>query len=235
MDRLAVIREQEKRYHDYCYENYTLFAEGSWLNKPVITVLDLLPLIKDKKNIQVLDLGCGVGRNSIPIAEAIKGNNGKVVCVDLLDSALEKLKQYREEYQVREIIHLIKADIGSFEIQRDTYDFILAVSALEHVESVEVLEMVIKQMADGTKSGGVNCLVVNTDVEEINSETNGKADAQMEVNLSTNEMLELLSKNYYRWELLKSEVKPLQYLIHRGKHNILLKTNAITYVVQKKK
>ena len=93
MNRIELIRNEEKKYHDACYENYKLFVEGSWLHKPVKTVLDVLPQFKKNENMKVLDLGCGVGRNSIPIAEAIKHRNGKVICIDLLDSALTKLKE----------------------------------------------------------------------------------------------------------------------------------------------
>lgn len=81
MSRIEFIRNEEKKYHDYCYDKYKLFEEGSWLHKPVKTVTDLLHLFDGKENVKVLDLGCGVGRNSIPKAEVIKSKNGKVVCV----------------------------------------------------------------------------------------------------------------------------------------------------------
>jgi len=83
MDWISQIRTEEKKYHDYCYDNYTLFEAGSWLHKPVKTVIDLLPMLEGKEEVKVLDLGCGVGRNSIPIAEKMKKSGGKVVCVDL--------------------------------------------------------------------------------------------------------------------------------------------------------
>ncbi len=233
MNRIEFIRNEEKKYHDYCYENYKLFEEGSWLYKPVKTVMDLLPLFDNKDNLKVLDLGCGVGRNSIPIAEAIKDRNGKVVCVDLLDSALNKLKEYSKEYHVEEVIRVEKADIGNYEIKPNEYDFIVAVSTLEHVKSEAIFEEVVRQMADGTKDNGVNCLIVNSELEEIDLETNAKLDALMELNLSTEDMINKLSSIYSGWKLLKTIVKPLEYNITRNDKPVLLKTNAITYVVRK--
>lgn len=91
MDRLTRIRSEEKKYHDYCYDTYDLFEPDSWLHKPVTTVINLINQYKDHEYISILDLGAGVGRNSIPIAESFKSGNGKVVCVDLLESAIEKL------------------------------------------------------------------------------------------------------------------------------------------------
>lgn len=228
-----MIRNEEKTYHDYCYENYRLFEEGSWLYKPVKTVIDLLPLFENNMNLTVLDLGCGVGRNSIPIAKAIQNKNGKVVCVDLLDSALNKLKQYSKEYRVEDLIETEKADIGNYEIRPNEFDLIVAVSSLEHVESEDTFDKVISEMTSGTKNNGINCIIVNTEVEEIDLETHIKLDAQMEINLSTEDIMNKLSNIYVGWEVLNKIVKPLEYNITRGEKHILLKTNAITYVVRK--
>ncbi|MGN7941636.1 class I SAM-dependent methyltransferase [Virgibacillus sp. 6R] len=233
MNRIELIRNEEKKYHDACYENYKLFQEGSWLHKPVKTVLDVLPQFDYNENMKVLDLGCGVGRNSIPIAEAIKHRNGKVICIDLLDSALTKLKEYSVKYNVDDVIDMEKADIGSYEIKQDEYDIIVAVSTLEHVGSEEIFENVIKQMAAGTKHNGVNCLIVNSEVEEIDLETNERLDALMEVNLLTDIMMSKLTSVYKGWKEVKRVIKPLEFTITRNEKPILLKTNAITYVVRK--
>lgn len=40
--RITKIRDEERKYHEACYENYKLFEEGSWLSKPVKTVMDQL-------------------------------------------------------------------------------------------------------------------------------------------------------------------------------------------------
>ncbi|PFW91271.1 SAM-dependent methyltransferase [Bacillus pseudomycoides] len=233
MNRIEFIRKEEKKYHDYCYDNYKLFEEGSWLHKPVKTVIDLIPLFKGKNDLSVLDLGSGVGRNSIPLAQAIKESGGKVVCVDLLDSALQKLNEYSEEYEVKEIIQTEKADIGNYDIKPNNFDFIVAVSSLEHVQSEEQFEKVIQRMADGTKYNGINCIIVNSEVEEINMNTNEKLNALMEINIPTEEMMNKLRKIYNGWEVLNIIIKPLEYKIIRNENPVLLKTNAITYVVRK--
>ena len=104
MNRIQYIRQEEKKYHDLCYEQYKLFEIGSWLYKPVKTVMDLMDHFEGQNNLQVLDLGSGIGRNSIPIAQIIKNYNGTVTCVDLLDSALTKLQTYSKEHDVFEVI-----------------------------------------------------------------------------------------------------------------------------------
>lgn len=233
MNRIEFIRKEEKKYHDYCYDNYKLFEEGSWLHKPVKTVIDLISLFDGKDDLSVLDLGSGVGRNSIPLAQAIKENGGTVVCVDLLDSALQKLNQYSEEYEVQEVIQTEKADIGNYDIKPNNFDFIVAVSSLEHVQSEEVFGKVVQRMADGTKYNGINYIIVNSEVEEIDMDTNKKLDALMEINIPTEEMMNKLRQIYDGWELLNIIVKPLEYKIFRNEKSVLLKTNAITYAVRK--
>ncbi|MGY3717371.1 class I SAM-dependent methyltransferase [Sutcliffiella cohnii] len=233
MSRLDLIRKEEKEYHDFCYNNYKLFEEGSWLHRPVKTVMDLLPLFNTKENMRVLDLGSGVGRNSIPIAQEIKNKNGKVVCVDLLDSALEKLMQYSRKYKVDEVMETIKADIGQYEIKKNEYDFIVAVSTLEHVESEDVFDKVIRQMTLGTKKGGINCIIVNSEIEEIDIELNENLDVMMEINLKTEDMLKKLNEIYEGWGVLNQLVKRLEYRIVRNEKEVLLKTNAITYVARR--
>ena len=233
MSRVEFIRKKEKKYHDFCYENYKLFEEGSWLYKPVKTVIDLLPMLEGKTNPKVLDLGSGVGRNSIPIAQEIKNKNGTVVCVDLLDSALDKLKLYSEEYEVEEVIETIKADIGHYEIAKNKYDLIVAISTLEHVESEDIFKNVIQKMVSGTKSEGINCIIVNSEVEEIDIETGKNLDAMMEVNIKTEDMLNKLWAIYDGWEIVNQLVKPLEYKIVRDEREVLLKTNAITFTVRK--
>ena len=55
----------------------------------------------------------------------------------------------------------------------------------------------------------------------------------IEINLPTEEMILTLKDVYTEWQEVKIEIKNLAYdIVRNGKH-IKLKTNAITYVVQK--
>ncbi|KAB2441426.1 class I SAM-dependent methyltransferase [Bacillus luti] len=233
MNRIEYIRQEEKKYHDLCYEQYKLFETGSWLNKPVKTVMDLMNYFEGQKNLQILDLGAGVGRNSIPIAQKIKNASGTVTCVDLLDSALTKLHIYSTEHDVFDVIKTEQAAIENYYIPSNTYDYIVAVSSLEHVKSEEDLTNVLHSMKKGTKTDGINCLIINSNIQEIDLHTNEELDALIEINLSTDDMIHLLKSIYKEWQEIKIEIKALAYDIVRNERHIQLKTNAITFVVQK--
>lgn len=233
MNRIDYIRQEEKKYHDLCYEQYKLFEIGSWLYKPVKTVMDLMDHFEGQNNLQVLDLGSGVGRNSIPIAQKLRNTSGTVTCVDLLNSALTKLQTYSKEHDVFEVIKTEQAAIENYHIDSNAYDYIVAVSSLEHVKSEENFKNVLHSMKKGTKNSGINCLIINSNIQEIDLKTNEELEALIEINLPTEEIIRLLKSIYKGWKEVKVEIKELAYNIVRDERHIQLKTNAITFVVQK--
>ncbi|MEB9613277.1 class I SAM-dependent methyltransferase [Bacillus cereus] len=233
MNRIDYIRQEEKKYHDLCYEQYKLFEIGSWLYKPVKIVMDLMDHFEGQNNLQVLDFGSGVGRNSIPIAQKLRNTSGTVTCVDLLNSALTKLQTYSKEHDVFEVIKTEQATIENYHIDSNAYDYIVAVSSLEHVKSEEDFKNVLHSMKKGTKNGGINCLIINSNIQEIDLKTNEELEALIEINLPTEEIIRLLKSIYKGWKEVKVELKELAYNIVRNERHIQLKTNAITFVVQK--
>jgi 2-polyprenyl-3-methyl-5-hydroxy-6-metoxy-1,4-benzoquinol methylase len=208
LDRVAYIRSEEKKYHDFDYDNYNLFEPGSWLHRPVKIVIDLRDEYKDQEYLSVLDLGSGIGRNSVPIAESLKTRNGKVVCVDLLESAIDKLTSYSRKFGVEQYIVTRLSDIEHFRIEQDEYDIIISVP-LEHVSSESALEIKLKEMTLGTKTNGSNCIIIGSNIREVNLENGQELDPMFEVNISTERMMELLDHQYAGWEIKKRFVKQL--------------------------
>lgn len=87
-------------------------------------------------------------------------------------------------------------------------------------------------MKKGTKNGGINCLIINSNIQEIDLKTNEELEALIEINLPTEEMIRLLKSIYKGWKEIKVEIKELAFDIVRNERQIQLKTNAITFVVQ---
>lgn len=231
--RLEQIRESERKSHIEMYSNEELYHSESWLKKPIKTVRDLIPMFSSYPSLKVLDLGCGVGRNCLAVANEYKKVDCSIDCVDILEIAIEKLAVYAEEYGVSECINGIVKPIEDFTISKDSYDFVIVVSALEHIDSVSSFVNKLNEIKDGVRNGGVVCLVINSEVSEYNKATGEEIPAQFEVNLPTDEMQNTLSQIFNGWNVLKSTVQSQQYDIPR--ENIIsdLRTNVVTFVAQK--
>ncbi len=230
---LESIRKAEEASHIEIYSTAKLFERGSWLQKPVKTVIDLLPLFNGYQKINVLDLGCGVGRNCIPIAEHFKNIDCLIDCVDILELAIEQLNNYSSEFGVSKAINGIVSSIENFQIKENTYDLIFAVSALEHIASVELFEEKLLEIANGLKPNGVVCLIVNSEVVEINKDTGVELIPQFEVNLKTDDLMEMLKRFFSGYKALKSTIVEQHYDIPRIECISSLSTNVVTYAVQK--
>lgn len=227
------IRAAEKASHIEIYSSAKLFESGSWLAKPVKTVMDILPLFENYQSLDVLDLGCGVGRNCIPIAQQFSGIHCKIDCVDILNFAIDELKRNSIKYNVEDAVNGIISSIDEFSIEQNKYDFIIAVSALEHINSEKAFENKLKEIEKGTKKNGIVCMIINSEIIEKDKNTGKNLDAQFEVNLSTSDLSEMLQNVFQNWEMLKQTVVSQRYDIPRENCIADLSTNVVTIVARK--
>ena len=227
------IRLAEEKSHTEAYTSHSLFSPGSWLAKPVKTVMELLPLFEGYSQFAALDLGSGVGRNCIPVAQHFSSVRCRVDCVDILELAIAKLNENAQQYGVADCIRGIVSAIDDYEIAADSYDLIMAVSALEHIASQAAFEKKLVQIRDGLRHSGVACLIVNSGVVEHNKATGQELPPQFEVNLPTSQMQDLLENTFAGWQIIKHTIVHQKYDIPRENGMADLETDVITYVVKK--
>ena len=234
-ERISKIRISERNSHIEMYSKEELYKSDSWLNRPIKTVLDIIPFFKDYKNLNVLDLGCGIGRNSIAVAQTYKNIACSIECVDLLELAIEKLHENARIHGVDEIIHGVIESMEDYSIEKEKYDFIMAISALEHINSKTAFEQKLMEIKTGIRLNGIVCLVINSDVREWEKISMQELDAQFEVNFSTEELKKMLQDTFENWEVLKFTANEQQYDIPRDRGICELKTNVVTLVARKDK
>ncbi|HBU81295.1 MULTISPECIES: class I SAM-dependent methyltransferase [Paenibacillus] len=199
-------RKAEAGYHSNFYQNNELFASGTWMSRPMPMVMDMLErLLAHKTELRVLDLGCGVGRHTIPIAQRLGQTNSEVIGVDLLDEAVDGLRKYAKEYQVDHIVQVEKADVEHYPIEPDYFDYIAACSCLEHVSNKQALIEAIERLQVGTRRGGIHCITMSTSVEEMEINTDRTIEPLIELNLPTAEAVALLENAYADWNILLQE------------------------------
>ena len=185
---LEKIRESERKSHTEMYMNEELYNSDGCLKKPIKTVQELALVFDEYKELRVLDLGCGVGRNSIYIAEKFKNRKCIVDCVDLLDIAIEKLIKNAKTRDVEQKMNGIVKAIEEFEIAPQSYDFIIAISALEHIDTEESFLIKLHEIKNGLRENGIACFVINSNVTEMDLHTSEIVDAQFEINLPTEKL-----------------------------------------------
>lgn len=225
------IRKSEREYHHLFYKTHSLYEEGSWISQPAMNVMKAFSYVDSKKDLKILDLGCGVGRHSIKIAEEIS-KYSSIDCVDILETAIEILRENAIKYNVEHKINGSVKEIEQFKFEKH-YDFVIGVSVLEHVKTEAQLDHLLNCFKKYLSGQGVICLIINTQVMEADKQTKEILDPQFELNLDTNETLEKLDRVFREYYLLHKEVKSLKYDIVRSFRDIELTTNAVTYIVQK--
>ena len=231
--RIEHIRESERQSHTEIYSKEVLYNSDSWLKKPIKTVQEIVPFFSQYDSLRVLDLGCGVGRNSIYIAEQFFESDCIIDCVDILDIAIEKLQIYANEHGVAERIRGYVDTIEHFKIKKASYDFIIVVSALEHVENKEILSNKLQEIEEGLRANGIVCLVINSEVKEWKVDSLENIDPQFEVNLLTDEIRAYIENTFSNYETIKNTLSNQEYDIPRDEYVSHLTTNVVTYVGRK--
>lgn len=226
---LRQIREAERFSHIEVYKSRELFSEGSWLQKPVRTITDLYPCFETCGDIRMLDLGCGVGRNCIPFAMRFP-ETCKIEGVDILETAITMLHENCVKYGVEKNITGHIAPLEYYPIRKNSYDFIIAVSALEHVESETALTDILWKIGNGISKNGMVCLIINSDITEIDLEKGCQVTPQFEVNMKTETLIELINAVFCGWKTEKLTEKQQSYEIPRAFGTVQLNTCVVTYV-----
>lgn len=232
-ERLNRIRESERKSHIEMYSKEELYKSDSWLSKPIKTVTDIIPLFEGYEELNVLDFGCGIGRNSIAVAQSYKNIACSVDCVDLLELAIEKLNENAKMHDVDKIIHGTVQSIEEYQIEKEKYDFIMAISALEHINSRLAFEQKLIEIKNGIGQNGIVCLVLNSDVREWDKETKHELEAQFEVNLPTEELKVVLQDVFRDWKVIKFTTQEQQYDIPRESGVCEIRTKVVTLVARR--
>lgn len=98
-----------------------------WLKKPIPFIVDSLPLFKERGARLFLDLGCGMGRNSIYL-----GKEGfDVVGVDVSRSALKKAKAWSKIEGIPNVT-VLRASMTQLPFIMQTFHAVVSVSVIHH-------------------------------------------------------------------------------------------------------
>jgi len=180
-----------------------------------------------------LDLGSGVGRNAIPIAQMIGKSGGEIICVDYLDVAIDKLHEYIELYNVSKYITGIFSSLEDFVINPDDYDFIIAHSVLTHMENKEKMIQTMKDMAKVTKKNGFVYMYVITNHREFDRKTGKEQKLEDEVEIGFDEACSFLKNIYSGWTILALKKHPYEETFNRRGKEIRWNVDYLLFIAKK--
>jgi len=110
----------------------------------------------------VVDIGCGPGYFSIPMALMV-GENGKVYAVDVQEKMLRKLIENAKKYHLKNRIEPLVCDPDDLKLKIKA-DFILAFWMVHEVEDIPGL---FRQIREALKPGG--CFLLSEPKPHVNT------------------------------------------------------------------
>ncbi len=116
---------------------------GAAQTRTALERLDLRP------DMRVLDVGCGPGRLTIPIAQAV-GPRGEVTALDLQPAMLRRAQERARTAHATNI-RFIQAGAGEAKLERNHYDRALLVTVLGEIRDREAA---LKEIFEALKPGG---------------------------------------------------------------------------------
>ncbi len=225
-------REYERRYHEDLYGNHELFTPGTWLYKPAGYVIKAFDLVPKHDYPRVLDLGGGVGRHSIPAAKYF-GADSEVVCVDLLESAIEKLRFNAKEHKVEKNIVGVVSDVETYELGDKAYELILSISCIEHIPTKQGVGDLIGRLQAATVLEGVHCFMMITNNEWVDSVTGEKLTPLIEQNLRSEDAISMLKELYAGWNIHDISAKDWEAMQLMDGRDVVLKSTCVQFTAQK--
>ncbi|MNP50982.1 hypothetical protein D3C76_1452730 [compost metagenome] len=87
-------------------------------------------------------------------------------------------------------------------------------------------------MQEGTKTNGINCIMMSTEVQEIEMDSGSVHKGLIELNLSTEHAFSLLKTAYSEWEILKEHQVQHEIVEKIDDKEIFFRSQWITFVAQ---
>lgn len=137
------------------YEKWYESDEYFWGTKEAELCHELIKLVPPSKDIKVLDIGCGEGKDAVYMAK----QGYTVYAFDVTKSGIAKTQRLAKENNVE--INAFIADINNFEIN-EKFDIIYSTGTIQYLDD-DKIDNFFKKVKDITKPNGINWFNVFVD------------------------------------------------------------------------
>jgi len=231
---LSRARAETISYHTQYYTKHKLFESGSWLESPDPKIPELIKRFSSAQSCRVLDLGAGVGRNAIALAEALR-EDARITAVELIQTATDLMSEYAKERGVSEKLNVVNQDFESVTFPEEEFDLVLGISTLEHCSNQENLVSLISRAQDWTKKGGLHFISFSTGRQVVDHTTGESIETLVETRLQTEPWLAELSRLYEAWNVeFLGSVAPYKEVLNYNGREVVWSSNEIELMAYKR-
>ena len=137
------------------YENWYASEDYFWGTKEADLCHELVELLPPNKNIKVLDIGCGEGKDMVYMAK----QGYDVYGFDITENGIAKTKRMAKENNVE--VHAFIGDVNDFEIN-EKFDIIYSTGTIQYLDD-DKIDTFFKKVKDMTNINGINWFNVFVD------------------------------------------------------------------------
>lgn len=234
-------RQETIAYHEEYYSKHKLFDKDSWLaagDQELLKLADKLAdiyMANSSAPLTVLDLGAGVGRNCIPLAQALKALAVKatIEAIDILPQSIEMLQENAVKYAVGDYIKASCQDNDALNLEPNKYDLVFAISVLEHCRGKGKVREILTKMASAVRPGGYCQIEITTDRKVTALDNGDEFATSVETPLTKEEVKELLDQAFAKFETERYTVFAYQEEILREERKALWHSQQTSFIARR--
>jgi SAM-dependent methyltransferase len=232
VDRFSAAREETIRYHEEFYASTPLGSAGSWLARPHPSVIDAINLVDAPGPVQAFDLGAGVGRHTLPMAQLLP-TGSTVTAVDMLPTAIELLVANCRMGKVLPSVMPVVADLEHYDFGDASASLIVGFSAVEHVSSLSAMGALLERCRDAMCVGGIVSFGIVADRAEVAND-GAVTVGLVESELTAGQARECLRAVFAGWEVIRDETRPTRVVEQRDGTEYELRGSLVVFTARKK-
>ena len=137
------------------YEKWYQCDGYFWGTEPAELCYELIRLIPPGKDIKVLDIGCGEGKDAVFMAK----QGYSVTAFDITENGIRKTRQMAEENGVE--LEAYIDDVNSFEL-KENYDIIYSTGTIQYLDD-DKIDSFFEKVKAHTNKNGINWFNVFVD------------------------------------------------------------------------
>ncbi|MFO0725972.1 MAG: class I SAM-dependent methyltransferase [Myxococcota bacterium] len=175
------------------------YSDGAWYDAEYVHIGGDIPYYKQVASETVgpiLELACGTGRLTIPMAEAAQDG---VTGVDLMPSMIARAEEKRVQHKLESKLRFVVDDMRSLRLNQRFSAVILAFNTLMHMLEDADLEAVLETARVHLAEGGTFHLDLHTPYPNLMSERDprGRYDPQQMIDPRTQQRWVVTENNQY--------------------------------------